>query len=130
MAIGWEIEKCFRVKLITKNKNMDKEKLMETNEHWFRGNGLFHNVDGSVSDRWVLAYIIICVSLLIIFIWAFGNHPKPEFAFRLLSQYVSIVLPLLIGGQTAENYFRNRRGNSQQKADDCEGTNNNDGGKQ
>jgi hypothetical protein len=78
-------------------------------EHLFTGAGLFHNSDGTVSDRWVLAYTIICVSLLIIFIWAFGKHPKPEYAFELLKLYVSIVLPLLIGGQTAENYFRRRK---------------------
>jgi hypothetical protein len=81
---------------------------------WLRGDGLFHNVDGSVSDRWVLAYIIICVSLLVIFIWAFGKEPKPEYAFKLLSMYVSIVLPLLIGGQTAENYFRRRAVNEKE----------------
>ncbi|MDR0571541.1 MAG: hypothetical protein LBG48_01680, partial [Rickettsiales bacterium] len=87
---------------------MNKENIKQSYNHWLRGDGLFHNVDGSVSDRWVLAYIIICVSLLVIFIWAFGKEPKPEYAFKLLSMYVSIVLPLLIGGQTAENYFRRK----------------------
>jgi hypothetical protein len=75
---------------------------------WFTGNGLFHNIDGSVSDRLVWIMIIIVISLTITFIWAFGKDPKPEYAFKLLSQYISIVLPLLIGGQTAENYFRNK----------------------
>jgi hypothetical protein len=88
---------------------MDREKLKERYNHWLRGDGLFHNIDGSVSDRLVLAFIIIIVSLTIIFLWAFGKDPKPEYAFKLLSQYISIVLPLLIGGQTAENYFRGRR---------------------
>jgi hypothetical protein len=98
-----------------------KEKLKQTYRHYLTGDGLFHNVDGSVSDRWVLAYIIICISLLVIFIWAFGKEPKPEYAFKLLSMYISIVLPMLITGQTAENYFR-RRGNR----DSVEENNNND----
>jgi hypothetical protein len=98
-----------------KDKNIKKEPINETSskqsllKHWFTGNGLFHNIDGSVSDRLVWIMIIIVVSLTVIFLWAFGKHPKPEYAFKLLTQYISIVLPLLIGGQTAENYFRGKR---------------------
>jgi hypothetical protein len=75
--------------------------------------GFCHNIDGSLSDRLVWTTIIITVSLAIIFIWSFGKDPKPEYAFRLLSQYISIVLPLLIGGQTAENYFRNKHNHTE-----------------
>jgi hypothetical protein len=95
-------------KKIDKNKKNTKNTTNKKNGCWFSGNGLFHNIDGSVSDRLVWIMIIIVISLAIAFVWAFGRDPKPEYAFKLLSQYISIVLPLLIGGQTAENYFRNK----------------------
>jgi hypothetical protein len=87
---------------------MNKEKIKGTCKHYFTGDGLFHNVDGSVSDRWVLAYVIEIVNLFVILVWAFGQFPKSEYAFKLLNMNTNIVLPILITGQTAENYFRNR----------------------
>jgi hypothetical protein len=87
------------------DETMKETKETKTNKI---NNGFCHNIDGSLSDRLIWITIIIIISLTIIFIWSFGKDPKPEYAFKLLSQYISIVLPLLIGGQTAENYFRNK----------------------
>jgi hypothetical protein len=109
------------------NKNMDKEKLKEIYKHWFRGNGLFHNADGSVSDRWVLAYIITIVDMIIILVWAFGKEPKLEYAYNLLNKNVTIVLPLLLGVQTVENCHRKnlerKRGMTKEEQEDKEAGN-------
>lgn len=89
-----------------------KEKLKEINYRLFGNGGLFHNRDGTVSDRLVWVFMILTIVLGVSLFWSFGDSPKPEYAFRMLSCLLTITLPTLIGCQSVENYtdkkFQNR----------------------
>jgi threonine/homoserine/homoserine lactone efflux protein len=103
---------------------------MEHNKQQTFAYGLFQNRDGTCSSRLIIGFVIVLVSLVIMFFWAFSAQPKPEYVYKLFSKYISIVLPVLFAGQTAENYFRGREIVDRNKngiPDEIEGINNKDG---
>lgn len=93
--------------------------------------GFLRNKDGSISDKYLIIFILVicCFTIpsCISFYWSFKNHPLPEYALKLLSLIIkngTYIVGAFAGFQSFENYdfIKNILKNKEDKDGDREKT--------